>query len=95
MSTQRLENDGPVNGAMPATAPAFQRKERTGRRTFGYKPSRVGAVTDAAMTLLFKNFSLLFYSQILGVIAFMAYVALALTIVLEAAFDPLVLLGQH
>jgi Na+/melibiose symporter-like transporter len=76
---------------LDAPGPRYVRRERGGRLSFSTKLYQgIGAIPDTVKNWVFNTFTLLFYSQILGVDAVLVSVALALAMVFDAVTDPLV-----
>ena len=76
---------------MTTPRPIYHRKQRTIKLGFRTKLSQgVGAIPDTVKNWVFNTFALLYYSQILGMDAFLVSTALAVAIVFDAVTDPLV-----
>mgnify|MGYP001026036819 FL=1 len=76
---------------MTTPRPIYHRKKRTIKLGFRTKLSQgVGAIPDTVKNWVFNTFALLYYSQILGMDAFLVSTALAVAIVFDAVTDPLV-----
>ncbi len=72
-------------------APQYTRRERSGPLSFTTKLYQgIGAIPDTVKNFAFNTFTLLYYSQILGMDAFLVSIALAIAIVFDAVTDPLV-----
>jgi Na+/melibiose symporter-like transporter len=71
---------------------AYQRARiRVGRVSLSTKVFQaVGALPEALKNWVFSTFLLFFYNQVLGVNAFKASVAIALALIIDAVFDPLI-----
>ena len=73
-----------------AAGPRYVRRARGGALSFSTKLYQgIGAIPDTVKNWVFNTFTLLFYSQILGMDAFLVSVALAIAIAFDAITDPL------
>ena len=76
---------------MTTPIPTYHREKRTSKLGFRTKFSQgIGAIPDTVKNWVFNTFALLYYSQILGLDAFLVSSALAIAIVFDAITDPLV-----
>jgi glycoside/pentoside/hexuronide:cation symporter, GPH family len=75
----------------PAAEPYQRARTRTGKLSLATKVFQaVGAMPEALKNWAFSTFLLFFYNQVLGVNALKASAAIALALIIDAVFDPLI-----